>query len=74
MKKREFVSERLYKARITNKGNSTGDSYAVTIPQQIIEEYKETYFKIVTSGPNIILVSGCQEISNEATKNNPVHV
>jgi len=49
-----------HKLRITNPGNRTGVSYAVTIPTVIANNFEGTYFRIIQSGTTLILESGAK--------------
>lgn len=57
-----------HKLRITNPGNRTGISYAVTIPRVIADNFSGTYFRVTQQGSCLILESGtkigAQGISN----------
>lgn len=49
-----------YQVRKTTVGNKTGDNYGITIPRIIAQKFEEVYFRILVSGNNIVLESGCK--------------
>lgn len=57
-----------HKLRITNPGNRTGVSFAVTIPTVIANNFTGAFFRVTQSGTSIILESGTKlsaaEINN----------
>jgi hypothetical protein len=49
-----------HKLRIVNPGNRTGNTYAVTIPVIIANNFSGTYFRITQEGTSLILASGAR--------------
>ena len=56
-----------HKLRITNPGNRTGVSYAVTIPSVIANNFSGTYFRITQEGTTLILESGAKMSAHNIT-------
>lgn len=54
-----------YRIRKVVTNNKTGDSYAITIPRIIAQEFEEVFFKLCISGTNIIFESGCKMTVND---------
>ena len=49
-----------HKIRILNPGNECGETYGVTIPTIIAEQFVGCWMKISFSGTQIIVESGCK--------------
>jgi len=58
-----------YKIRKVVTNNKTGDSYAITIPRIIAQEFEETFFRLCVSGDNILFTSGCKMTVNDIEVN-----
>ena len=58
-----------YKIKKVVTSNKTGDSYAITIPRIVAQEFEETFFKLCVSGNSIIFESGCKMTVNDIEVN-----
>ena len=56
-----------YKIRLLTKNNRTGDTYGISIPKSIAENFKNCYFRIELKDNSILLISGTH-IKDEAAK------
>ena len=48
-----------YKVRKTTINNSTGDSYALTVPEVVAKEFEGVHLYLVTTSDGIVYRSGC---------------
>ncbi len=48
------------KGTIKQTENNTGDTFVVTIPKIIAEQFQNCFLRIYTSGNTIIMESGCK--------------
>jgi len=53
-------SSLFHKLRILNPGNKCGESFGITIPKPIAENFIGCWMQISISGNSIILQSGCR--------------
>ena len=58
-----------YIIRKTTTNNATGDSFAITIPRFIAEQFSGCHFTMVISGNSIIFTSGCKLTQNDIPQN-----
>jgi virulence-associated protein VagC len=58
----------VHKLRCVNPGNRTGNTFAVTIPSAIANNFPNTYFRITQDGTTLILESGAKFTAAEVTK------
>ena len=54
-----------YRIRKTTTNNKTGDSYAITIPRIVAQQFEEILFRLCISGNSIIFESGCKMTVND---------
>jgi hypothetical protein len=54
------TANKFYKIRQTTTNNSTGDSFALTVPREIASKFGDINFSIHVSGTSIIYSSGCR--------------
>lgn len=49
-----------HRIRILNPGNKTGETFGITIPTVVAEQFQSCWMRIYISGTTIILSSGCK--------------
>lgn len=54
-----------YKIRKTTTKNLTGDSFAITIPRIVAQQFENIFFRLSISGDNLLLTSGCKISVND---------
>lgn len=54
------TANKFYHIRQTTTNNSTGDSFALTVPHAIASQFSDVLFSIQISGNSIIYTSGCK--------------
>ena len=59
-----------YKIRKTTINNKTGDSYAITIPRCIAQQFEDVLFRMCISGQSIVFESGCKMTINDIAVDN----
>ena len=57
---REGHPSMMHKLRILNPKNETGESFGITIPKILAQEFSGCFFKITLSGTTIFMESGCR--------------
>jgi len=57
-----------HKIRIVNPGNKSGETFGVTIPFFIANQFDNCLLRIYVSGSKIILESGCRLTPNDIDK------
>jgi len=55
-----------YQIRRTTINNKTGDSFAITIPRIIADQFSGCYFKLTIEPNRIIFESGCKREADES--------
>ena len=50
----------LYKIRKTTTNNKTGDSFGITVPKDVAQDFSGVNFSIAYSEKCIIFISGCE--------------
>ena len=63
-----------YKIKKVVTNNKTGDSYAITIPRIIAQQFEEVLFRLTISGNTIIFESGCKLTVNDISFDNSKRV
>lgn len=54
-----------YKIRKTTVNNKTGDSFAITLPRILAQQFGDIYFSVTVSGNSLTFTSGCKlKVSN----------
>lgn len=59
----------MYKLRVIAYHNNNDPVHGITIPKEVAIFHEKTFFKIIQSGNNILLLSGTKILPEEQIKN-----
>lgn len=58
-----------HRIRILNPGNKSGESFGITIPTVIAEQFQACWMRIYVSGTSVVMESGCKLSAFDVDKN-----